>query len=69
MVSLALLGLPKSWHSFHDVVNGRGKLPYWERLWSYVMEEEIRRDTRYGVLASVDEEENFILATKWKQTK
>lgn len=27
MVSLSLLGLLKSWHSFQDVVNGRYKLP------------------------------------------
>jgi hypothetical protein len=30
LVSLALLGLPKSWHSYQDFVNGREKLPYWE---------------------------------------
>jgi hypothetical protein len=32
LVSLALLGLPKSWHSYQDSVNGREKLPVWERL-------------------------------------
>ena len=30
LVSLALLGLPKSWHSYEDSVNGREKLPGWE---------------------------------------
>ena len=30
MVSVALLGLPKSWHSYQDSVNGREKLPDWE---------------------------------------
>jgi hypothetical protein len=30
LVSLALLGLPKSWHSYHDSVNGREKLLDWE---------------------------------------
>ena len=25
LVSLALLKLPKSWHSYHDSVNGRGE--------------------------------------------
>jgi len=30
MVSLALLGLPKSWHSYQDSVNGREKLSDWE---------------------------------------
>eukprot|EP00253_Pinus_taeda_P011688 PITA_11688 len=34
LVSLALLGLPKNWHSYQDSVNGREKLPGWERLWS-----------------------------------
>ena len=34
LVSLALLGLPKSWHSYEDSFNGREKLPDWERLWS-----------------------------------
>jgi len=32
LVSLALLGLPKSWHSYQDSVNGREKLTRWERL-------------------------------------
>ena len=30
MVSLALLGLPKSWNSYQDSVNGREKLSDWE---------------------------------------
>ena len=30
MVSLALLSLPKSWHNYQDLVNGREKLPDWE---------------------------------------
>jgi len=34
LVSLALLGLSKSWHSYQDSVNGREKFPGWERLWS-----------------------------------
>jgi len=37
MVSLILLGLPKSWHSYQDLVKGRDKLPDWERLWSDLM--------------------------------
>ena len=32
LVSLDLLGLPKSWHSYKDSVNGWEKLPGWERL-------------------------------------
>ena len=34
LVSLALLRLPKSWHSYEDSVNGPEKLPGWEQLWS-----------------------------------
>ena len=30
LVILALLGLPKSWNSYQDPVNGREKLPGWE---------------------------------------
>ena len=30
MVSLYLLGLPKSWNSYQDSMNGREKLPDWE---------------------------------------
>ena len=37
LVSLALLGLLKSWHSYEDSVNGREKLPGWERLWSVLV--------------------------------
>ena len=37
MVSLALLGLPKSSHSYQDSVNGREKLPDREQLWLDLM--------------------------------
>jgi len=33
LVSLALIGLPKSTHNYQDSVNGRDKLPNWEFLW------------------------------------
>ena len=39
LVSLALLSLPKSWHSYQDSVNGREKLPKWERLWLDLVQE------------------------------
>ena len=38
LVSSALLGLPKSWHSYEDCVNGREKLLGWERLWWNIMQ-------------------------------
>ena len=56
LVSLALLGLPKSWHSYEDSVNGREKLPGWERLWSDLVQEEIRRSTRDGSSSKNDDE-------------
>ena len=34
LVRLALLGFPKSWHSYKDSINEREKLLGWERLWS-----------------------------------
>ena len=42
LVSLDLLGLPKSWHSYQDSVNGREKLLVWERLWSDLVQDEFR---------------------------
>ena len=69
MVSLALLGLPKSWHSYQDSVNGREKLPDWERLWSDLMQEEIRRNTRDGSSSKNDDEENLALASKARKGK
>jgi hypothetical protein len=69
MVSLALLGLPKSWHSYQDSVNGREKLPDWERLWSDLMQDEIRRNTRDGSSSKTDDEENCALAIKARKGK
>ena len=37
MVSLTLLGLPKSWNSYQDSVNGREKLSDCERMWLDLM--------------------------------
>ena len=69
LVSLALLGLPKSWHSYQDSVNGREKLPDWSRLWSDLQQEEFRRSTRDGSSSKADEEENFALMGKGKKGK
>ena len=64
LVSLTLLGLPKSWHSYEDSVNGREKLMGWEQLWSDLVREEIRRGTRDGSSSKNEDEENFYLASK-----
>src|ERR1700728_4127845 len=69
LVSLALLGLPKSWHSYQNSVNGREKLPGWERLWSDLMQEEIRWNTRDGSSSKESNEENCALAAKAKKGK
>ena len=71
-MSLALLWLPKIWHSYEDSVNGREKLPGWERLWSDLVQEEIRRGIRDGSSSKNEDEENCALAAKerkWKGKK
>ena len=42
LVSLAPLGLPKSWNSYQDSVNGREKLSDWEQLWLDLVQEDFR---------------------------
>jgi len=69
LVSLALLGLSKSWHSYQDSVNGWEKLPGWERLWSDLVQEEIRWNTRDRSSSKASDEENCDLAAKAKNGK
>jgi hypothetical protein len=69
LVSLALLGLPKNWHSYQDSVNGREKLPDWERLWSDLVQEEFRRNTRDGSSSKHDDEEDCALDAKARKGK
>jgi hypothetical protein len=69
LVSLALLGLPKSWHSYQDSVNGREKLPNWERLWSDLVQEEFRWNTRDGSSSKHDDEEDCALNAKERKGK
>jgi hypothetical protein len=56
LLSLVLLGLPKSWHSYQDSVNGREKLPVWERLWLDLVQEEFRWNTRDVSSSNHDDE-------------
>jgi len=42
LVNIVLLCLPKRWNIYQDLVNGREKLPKWERLWFDLVQEEIR---------------------------
>ena len=69
MVSLTLLGLPKSWHNYQDSLNGQEKLPDWERLWSDLMQDEIRRNIRDGSSSKTNDEENCTLAIKARKGK
>ena len=69
LVILALLGLPKSWHSYEDSVNGREKLQGWEKIWSDLVQEEIRKSTRDGSSSKNLDEENCALATKARKGK
>ena len=69
LVSLALLGLPKSWHSYEDSVNGWENLSDWERLLLDLVQEEFRQNTRDGSSSKHDDEEDCALATKAKKGK
>eukprot|EP00253_Pinus_taeda_P025348 PITA_25348 len=69
LVSLTLLGLSKSWHSYQDSVNGREKFPGWERLWSDLVQEEIRHCSRDESSSKGADEENCALAAKENKGK
>jgi hypothetical protein len=69
LVSLVLLGLPKSWHIYQDFVNGREKLSDWERLWSNLVQEEFRRNTRDRSSSKRDDEEDCALTAKARKGK
>lgn len=66
---LALLGFLKSWHNYWDSVNGRDKLPNWEKLQSDLVHEDIKRNIRDGVTSKSEEEENFALVGKGKKAQ
>lgn len=66
---LALPGLLKSSHNYWDSVNGRDKLPNWERLRFDLVQEEIQWNTRDGVTSKSEEEENFVLDGKGNKGK
>ena len=68
LVSLSLLVFLKGWHSYQEAVNGREKLPDWERIWLDLVQEEFRRNTRDGFSSKTDEE-NCVLDGKAKKGK
>jgi hypothetical protein len=69
LVTLDVLGLPKNWHNYQDSVNGREKMPDWERLWSDLAHEEFKRNTRDGSSSKHDDEEDCALDSKARKGK
>ena len=69
LVNLTLLGLPKSWHSYQDSVNGRDKLLDWERLWSDLAQEEIWQSTRDRSSSKTNDDYKCALDGKAKKVK
>ena len=69
LVSLSLLELPKSWHSYQDSINGREKLPDWERLWSDLVQEEFRRNTKDGYSSKMKMKEIFLWLPRQRRGK
>ena len=69
LVILALLGLLKGWHSYEDSVNGWENLSGWERIWSNLVQEEIRRGTRDVSSLNNEDEGNCALAAKERKGK
>lgn len=51
------------------MVNGREKIPIWERLWSDLVQEEIKQNIRDGTSSKGEDEEKLSLAGKEKKGK
>jgi hypothetical protein len=69
LVRLSLLGLPKSWQSYQYSVNGREKWIDWERLWSDLVQEEFRQNTRDSSSSKHDDEDDCSLDSKASKGK
>ena len=69
LVSLTLLGLPKISHSYQELVNIREKIPIWENLWSNLVQENIRWNTREGSSSKGANEEKISLVGKANKGK
>ena len=75
MVRIALNGVSDEWQVFVQSILGREQLPDWERVWTDLHQEEMRRDlvkaTINGSSSSwkkeVKEEEDVALASKEQQ--
>lgn len=69
MTSLCLLGLPKSWHNYQDLVNEREKLPNLECFYSDLVQEEIRWNARDRTSSNDNDEDNCALDGKGNKGK
>jgi hypothetical protein len=69
LVSLELLGISKSWHSYQESINGREKKLDWEQLWLDLVQEDFRRNTRDGSSSKSDDEEDCALTSKERKGK
>lgn len=69
LVRITLLGLPKSWHNYLDLVNEREKLPNREHLWYDLVHEEIKENAKCGTSFKGKDEENFSLVGKGNKGK
>ena len=58
LVGISLLGLPKSQHNYQDSMIGRKRLPDLECLWSSLVQEEIRCNTRDETSSNCEDEDN-----------
>lgn len=69
LVRLSLLGIPKIWLGHQYLMNDREKVLNWECLWSDLVHEEIRQNTRDGTSSRGKDEEKFALVGKRKKGK
>lgn len=69
LISPTPLGLPKSQCSYQDSVNQREKLLNYERLWSDLVYEEMRWNTKYGNSSKGEDKEEIALDQKEKKGK
>ena len=69
LVSLTLLGLPKSQHNYQYLVNGREKLPNQEWLQCDLVQQEINQNTRDKTSSKGKDEDKYALDGREKKGK
>jgi hypothetical protein len=67
LVCIALNGFGKQWDVFVKCIEGREKLPTWDRMWDDFIQEEIQERSQCGEQKNkFEDEENLALASKSK---